>query len=287
VTDGDKKPTKITQPMKAHFGFTRLPFSKQTWAKNMFDSRSQRELLDGLRLWTEVRGVALVTGHPGVGKSITLRRFCHELDDSRFRLLDFSYLPNTVTGFLRSLGRLLGLPMRQYASDLFDDAQKHLACYEKEHGPHPVLVLDDAEGLSAPVLDVLRRLTCYDLDAEDRFSLLIAGTDELLATLRHPAIASLRSRIGYALVLKPFGVIDVREYVLYHLRYAGVDPKLFADDAIQKIFQSSQGIPRNINQLAIQALIEAAVDGRNKIDGKAMARTIANHPLYQSPGGDA
>jgi type II secretory pathway predicted ATPase ExeA len=277
---------KITQPMRAHFGFTRLPFNKQTWAKNMFDSKSQRELLDGLRLWTEVRGVALVTGHPGVGKSITLRRFCQELDDSRFRLLDFSYLPNTVTGFLRSLNRVLGLPMRQHASDLFDDAQKHLAAYEQEHGPHPVLVIDDAEGLPVPVLDLLRRLTAYELDAEDRFSLLIAGTDELLATLRHPGLASLRSRVGYAQVLRPFGMVDVRDYVLYHLEYAGVDPKLFAEDAIKRIFQSSHGIPRSINQLATQALIEAAVEGRDKIDDKAMARTIANHPLYQSPGGE-
>ncbi len=277
---------KITQPMRAHFGFAKLPFSKQTWAKHMFDSRSQRELLSGLCLWTEVRGVALVTGHPGVGKSITLRRFCQELDDSRFRLLDFSYLPNTVTGFLRSLNRLLGLPMRMHASDLFDDAQKHLASYEQEHGPHPVLVIDDAEGLPIPVLDLLRRLTAYDLDAEDRFSLLIAGTEELLASFRHPALASLRSRIGYAQVLRPFGMTDVREYVRHHLDRAGVEPKLFADDAVQKIFHSSQGIPRCINQLATQALIEAAVEGRDKIDGPAMARTIASHPLYQAPGGE-
>lgn len=277
---------KSVQPMRAHFGFTRLPFNKQIFAKNMFDSRSQRELLDGLCLWTEVKGVALVTGHPGVGKSITLRRFCQKLDDSRFRVLDFSYLPHTVTGFLRSLNRMLGLPMRMHTSDLFDDAQKFLAAYEQEHGPHPVLVIDDAEGLPAPVLDLLRRLTTYELDACDRFSLLIAGTDELLATLRHPQLASLRSRVGYALVLKPFGVADVRDYVRYHLDYAGVEPKLFAEDAIQKLFQFSQGIPRNINQLATQTLIEAGVEGRDKIDGRDMAKTIANHPLYQAPAGE-
>ena len=263
-----------------------MPFNKQTWAKNMYDSISQRELLSGLRLWTEVKGVALVTGQPGVGKSITLRRFCHDLDDSRFKILDFSYLPHTSTGFLRSLARLLDLPMRMHASDLFDDVQNHLAHYEQEHGPHPVLLIDDAEGLSVPVLDLLRRLTAYELDAEDRFSLLLAGTDELLVLLRHPNLASLRSRFGYTQSLKPFGLIDVREYVHYHLNYADADPKLFADDAVQKIFQSSRGLPRSINQLATQALIETAVNGNSKIDSQAMARIIANHPLYQLPGGE-
>lgn len=274
------------QPMRAHFGFSRMPFSKQTWAKNMFDSISQRELLSGLRLWTEVKGVALVTGPPGVGKSITLRRFCHELDDSRFKILDFSYMPHTSTGFLRSLARLLELPMRMHASDLFGDIQNHLTAYEQEHGPHPVLLIDDAEGLSAPILDLLRRLTAYDLDAEDRFSLLLAGTDELLAVLRYPSLASLRSRIGYTQVLKPFGLVDVREYVCYHLDYARADPKTFADDAVQKIFQASQGLPRSINQLATQALIETAVSGKTKIDSIAMERIIAGHPLYQRPGGE-
>ena len=149
-------------------------------------------------LWTELRGVALVTGPSGVGKSITLRRFVLELDKARFRVIDFSYVPSTATGFLRTLNRPLGLPMRAHAADLFDQAQRHLIGLEQEQGPHPLLVIDDAEGLSEAVLDLIRRMTCYDLDAEDRFSILLSGTDDLLGTLRHPQLASLRSRVGWA-----------------------------------------------------------------------------------------
>jgi len=280
------KHQKTKRRLQAHYGFARMPFSKYTWAAQMFDSQSQRELLDGLRMWTEIKGLALVNGQSGVGKSITLRRFSQELDDSRFRVLDFSYLPHTVTGFLRSLNRLLGLPMRQHATDLYDSAQKHLASYQKEHGPHPVLLIDDAEGLAVPVLDLLRRLTAYELDAEDRFSLLLAGTEELLGTLRHPSLSSLRSRIGYAQTLRPFNLEDVRNYVRYHLERAEADPKLFSEDAIKRLFQASQGIPRNINQLAMQALIETAVYGQDKIDGRFMTKVIAAHPLYRTTGGE-
>lgn len=278
---------KTKRRLQAHFGFARMPFNKFTWATQMFNSESQRELLHGLLMWTELKGLALVTGTTGVGKSITLRRFDQELDDSHFHVFKFSQLPHTVTGFLRSLNRALDLPMRHHTVDLYDAAQKHLTSYQNEHGPHPILLVDDGEGLQVPILDLLRRLTCYELDAEDRFSILLIGTEQMLTTLRHPSLAPLRSRLGYVQNLRPFSLEDTRNYVRYHLERAGADPKLITDEAMKRLFQASAGIPRRINQLATQALIVAAVRGRDQIDGEFMASVIAAHPLYDTTGGEA
>lgn len=281
------EPTKKQiRRLRSHFAIDKMPFCKAMWAAQMFDSLAQRELLQALQMWTEVKGICLVTGPSGVGKSITVRRFVQELDQSRFRVIDFSYLPSTVSGFLRSLSRKLGLPMRLHSTDLFDAAQAHLAAHEKEHGAHPLIVLDDAEGLRVPVIDAVRRLTTYDLDSEDRFSVLISGTDEMLATLGDPMLSPLRSRISYSCALRPFNLEDTTNYIAFHLTRAGVEPKLFTDTAVKKLFQASTGRPRNINQLAIQALIQAAVQGRDSIEGDFMAHLIATHPLYQNRGGD-
>ena len=268
--------------LRAHFAFSRMPFSKYMWAKHMFDSACQRELLHGLSMWTEIKGLALVTGASGVGKSISLRRFAHELDDARYRVLDFSYLPSTVHGFLRSLNRNLALPMRAHTTDLFDAVQRHLTTIAAEQGPHPVLLIDDAEGLTVPILDALRRLTCYDLDAEDRFSLLLSGTEDLLTALRHARLEPLRSRIVYAQALRPFALEDTRNYVRHHLQHAGADPSLFSDEAVRRLFQASHGRPRSINQLATHVLIRAVIEGRDALDGDFVARQIAAHPLYKS-----
>ena len=272
--------------LRAHFGFARVPFSKFTWAKHMFDSSAQRELLAALDMWTELRGFALVIGQSGVGKSITLRRFVQSLDDSRYRVFDFSYLPVTVTGFMRSLNRCLGLPMRLHSSDLFDAAQKFLATYEQEHGPHPIILIDDAEGLTIPVLDALRRLSCYDMDAMDRFSVLLSGTEKIRIHLKHNPLNSLTSRIVFAETLRPFSLEDTRNYVRHHLERAEVDPKLFSDEAVRRIFQVSFGRPRNINQIATQVLIKAAVNGKDNIDGSFVAHQIATHPLLQKGHGE-
>lgn len=275
-------PHQHKRRLQAHFGLTRLPFRKNMVAKQMFDSLSQREMHQGMLMWIELKGLALATGPSGVGKSITLRRFVHDLDDSRFRILQFSALPTTPTGFLRSLSRLLGLPMRLHPADMFDAAQKHLFHYAEENGVHPLIVLDDAEGLRMETLDLLRRLSAYELDAEDRFSILLAATEEILPVLRNPLLESLRSRIAYVQTLRPFSLEDTRNYVRFHLQGADVDGKLFSDDAVRRIFHASQGKPRRINQLALQAMIQAAVQGRDNIDGEFVAAQVTAHPLYQT-----
>jgi type II secretory pathway predicted ATPase ExeA len=270
--------------LRTHYHYAHAPFSKFAWAAHMYDSGSQKELLHGLLLWLEVRGIALVTGPSGVGKSITVRRFVQSLDEARFRVIDFSYLPTTPHGLLRSLNRKLGLPHRAHTADLFDQVQRHLVSCEPDTGAHPLLVLDDAEGLHASLVDVLRRLTVHELDGEDRFSILLAGTDALLTVLRNADLQPLVTRIVFAQQLRPFGLDDTRAYVRYQLERADVSPRLFTDDAVKRIFQTSQGKPRSINQIALQAMISAAVAGRDEINGDFLQHLLQNHPLYPSPG---
>lgn len=271
--------------LRAHFGLSKTPFHKSMKSRDMFDSRGQRELYQALLMWADLRGIALITGASGVGKSITLRRLVADLDETRFRIVRFTYLPTTVTGFLRSLSRSLGLRMRLHGADLFDTAREHLVTYENEHGQHPIILIDDVEGVSVPVLDAIRRLTAYELDAEDHFSVLLSATDGLLATLRHPTLDSLRSRIGYAQILKAFTLEDTRNYIAFHLERADVRADLFTEDAVKRVFQATQGKPRSINQLCLQALVQAVVRGLDRVDTKFMTSQINAHPLYQSTSG--
>lgn len=274
--------------LQAHFGFSGVPFRKNVAAADMFDSRSQRDLFHALQLWSDVRGLALVTGPSGVGKSITLRRFVHSLDEARFRVIHLpNHLPTTEVGFLRSLNRALGLPMRAHAADLFDQAHAHLTAHGDHAGPHPLLVLDDAEGVRPMLLDLLRRLTAYALDAEDRFSLLLTGTEALLRTLRDPTLEPFVTRIAFAAALKPYTLEDTRNYVAWHLSRAGAKERLLSDDAVRRIFLASRGSPRRINQVALHALIQAAVLGHEAITGDFVAAQLAAHPLYDAQEGAA
>jgi type II secretory pathway predicted ATPase ExeA len=107
--------------------------------------------------------------------------------------------------------------MKNHTIDLFDAAQKFLVNHEKELGTHPLLVLDDAEGLYPEVADIVRRLTIYDLDAEDRFSILVCGIESLLQVLELGVLEPLRSRFSFGHSLKPFGLEDTKGYIRFHL----------------------------------------------------------------------
>lgn len=273
-------PTPQKRRLQAHFGFTGLPFRKNVQALRMFDSTSQRDLRHGLVLWLELRGLALLTGPSGVGKSISLRRFVADIPDRRFAVHRIGQIPTTANGFLRAVARRLGIRPRLHLADLFDDVLEALSRHEEQQGTHPVLILDDAEGMRPSTLDLLRRLTAAELDGVNHVSVLLSGTETLLATLREPIQAPLASRLGYTHVLRPFGLDDTRNYFRFHVQTAGGPDDLFTDDAIRAVFLASQGVPRQINQLALQALIEAVVVGRDAVDKVAIDRVIAQHPLY-------
>lgn len=273
-------PLPQQQRLRTHFGFTGLPFRKNVKIGKMFDSQSQRELRHGLALWLEVRGLGLVTGPSGVGKSISLRRFASDLPNDRYAVHHIGQIPTTPLGFCRALARHLDLRPRLHLADLFEDLRGALGTYEEDHGTHPVLILDDAEGMQPRTLDLVRRLTSYEMDGEDRVSILLAGTERLLTTLREPTLGPLRTRFGYANQLRPFGAEDAQNYVHYHLTTCGAQPRVFTDGAIQEAFNASLGVPRQLNQLALQALIDAVVQGADEVDQRRMRRVLQSHPLY-------
>lgn len=273
-------PFRTKRRLQAHYGFTGMPFRKGVKASRMFDSSSQRDFVHGLAVWPEVGGPALAVGQTGVGKSIAVRRFLGDLDEQRYRVLRFSQVPATPAGFLRSLNRLLELPMRRHGADLFDQARQHLHTYAETHGPTPVLVLDDAENSPTETLDILRRLTAWELDATDGFLLLVVGTEDLLHTLRAPLLEPLRSRFVFVHHLRPFTLEDTRNYIRFHLEGAGVKGDLISDDAAKEVFLASRGAARLTNQLALHALIQGVVHGRDQLDRDFMQRAIREHPLF-------
>ena len=269
--------------LRAHFGFTGMPFRKNVKTRNMFDSQSQRELRHGLQLWLEVRGLGLVTGSSGVGKSISLRRLVSELSTKRYTVHRMGQIPTTPSGFLRALTRRLGLRPKLHATDMFEDILGALSRHEEDVGTHPVLILDDAEGMRSATLDLVRRLTAQELDQREHVSILLAGTEQLLETLRDPLLVPLRTRFSYAHQLRAFGMEDARNYVRFHVEQSGGPPNLFTDGAVTALFSASQGVPRQLNQLALQAMIEAVVRGQDEVDANLMRRVLQAHPLYASP----
>jgi len=268
--------------LKSYFGFSKIPFTKYMWATKMFDASAQRELIDGLHLWLETRGIALLYGPAGVGKSITLRRFREELDDRRFDLFYLFNLRVTPTGLLRSLCRLLGLPVLYHQADLFDAISAFLDQYEERNRKYPIILFDDGDGLSDRLLELLRLLANFSMDSEDRFSFILSGTQKLALRLKEPQNEALKQRIVFSHNLRGFTIDDARNYVRFHLQRVEAPKNLFADNAIQIIFHLAKGLPRVINQIALQTLIQAAIRRVDTIDENFLKQHVLNNSLFDN-----
>jgi type II secretory pathway predicted ATPase ExeA len=266
--------------LQSYFGFTKIPFTKYMWASKMFDASAQRELIEGLNLWLETRGIALLYGPAGVGKSITLRRFKEALDQRRYDLFYLFNLRITPTGFLRSLCRILGLPLLYHQADLFDSVSTFLAQYEERSAKHPILIFDDGDGLSDSLLELLRLLANFSMDSEDRFSFILSGSQKLAIRLKQPQNEAFRQRIVFAHNLRGFTIEDARNYIRFHMERAEGPKQLFSDAAVQLIFHLAKGLPRVINQIALQAIIRAAIRRTDTIDENFLKQQVLNNSLF-------
>ena len=274
--------TEETIRLQSYFGFSKIPFTKYMWAKHMFRSSTQTELLQGLNLFLEYKGICLVSGPPGVGKSISLRRLREELDENAFEVFYFFNVRSSPLGFFRSLARTLSIHPGFQKADLFDAINTDLGRHQERCGRHPILILDDCDGLSDDLLEDLRLLTNHAMDSEDRFSLILAGTQQFTARIRQARNKTLKQRINYSFALKGFTLKEASDYVHFHVTRAEGPKDLFHPSAVKLLFQISQGFPREINQLASHALIQAAVKRKDRIDEKFLRQHLMASPMFEA-----
>ena len=117
-------------------------------------------------------------------------------------------------------------------------------------------------------------LTNYDLDTRSPFACLLLGQPTLRRRLKLGTMAALDQRIALRYYLDGMTLEETASYLRHHLQLAGRSDPLFSDDAIALIHQTSRGIPRGINNLALQALVAAFADGKGVVDESAARAAV-------------
>jgi type II secretory pathway predicted ATPase ExeA len=136
------------------------------------------------------------------------------------------------------------------------------------------VIIDEAHLLNAEQLEEVRMLTNHDMDAHSPFACLLLGQPTLRRRLRLGTLAALDQRIALRYHLDGMDLQETVSYVRHHLQLAGRSDPLFSDDALSLIHQTSRGIPRAVNNLAVQALIAAFIDGKGMVDEAAARAAV-------------
>jgi type II secretory pathway predicted ATPase ExeA len=256
------------------FGFESTPFSKTIATLDVLDTPSVKELIARLGLVVKERGIGLVTGEIGSGKSTAVRAFLATLDLNKHVIFQLA-APLASPG---ALYRTLLLALNQHppfgATAQIAALRTALADLVQTRKT-PVIVIDEAHLLPPALIDPLRTLLAADLDSRSLAALILIGQPDLKRMLQWSTLQAFAQRITTRAHLESLSLEATLAYIRHHLKVAGFKHEsLFADDALQRIAEYTQGIPRRINQLGTAALIAAAADKKKIVDDTAVRKAI-------------
>ena len=144
-----------------------------------------------------------------------------------------------------------------------------------KEGLCPVIVVDEAQLIpDREVFDEIRLLTNFQLDDRNLLSVILMGQPELRTMLANPIYEPFRQRISLQYHLNPLDLTDTLEYLDFRMGIAGGSEGLFSPDAVQRIFELSKGVPRKINLIATNAILEAFGNDVTYIDATVVEAVV-------------
>jgi general secretion pathway protein A len=255
----------------AHFGLKREPFSIAPDPRYLFMSERHREAL--AHLLYGVRGgggFVLLTGEIGAGKTTVCRCFLEQVP----KRTNVAYIFNpklTALELLQSVCeefRIEVKPRDGAVPTLKDhvDALNEYLLRTHAAGQNSVLIIDEAQNLSADVLEQLRLLTNLETSERKLLQIILIGQPELRDMLARPELEQLAQRVVARFHLDPLAEDETAHYIKHRLSVAGMSGLIpFDRDARHRIFELTRGVPRRINLLCDRALLGAYASGRQRV----------------------
>jgi len=245
---------------RKHFALTGFPFDLSPVPEELFATAALAEATARLKHLLALRGIGLITGEAGAGKTTVCRKLAAELHPGLHRVCYVSLSTGNVMDMYKSIGWELGLPTERNRASAFRVIRAEVTRLSQEAKQHPVLIIDEAHHLRHEVLEDLRLLTNYQMDADNRLCLLLVGLTELRRRLAMAVHESLAQRLVVRYHLGGLSPEELPQYLAHRLRLVGCELPLFEPPAIEALYQCSRGVPRRLNRLAHYALTSAALD---------------------------
>jgi type II secretory pathway predicted ATPase ExeA len=255
---------------KQHFGMKLNPFEKEVETGNLYLGGDLKELDSRLKYMLENRGIFLLVGEPGSGKTAALRKFADGLGPALYRAYYLSLTTLTVNDFYSALVSLLGEPRKFRKIDMFHQIQEAVSGLYFELRVTPVIIIDEIHMASTAILDDVRMLFNFRMDSVDPFVLVLAGQPLIRNKLALNMCLPLKQRVAARYSMKGLSLSETSEYLKSRMMLAGVTRDVFTEQAIAGIHTSSNGFPRNINNIAVACLMYCKWKGIDTVDEEAV-----------------
>jgi general secretion pathway protein A len=265
----------------SYFGLKYPPFSIAPDPRYLFMSERHREALAHLLYGLDGGGgVVLLSGEIGTGKTTVCRLFLEQVPAN----CNVAYIFNpklTAAELLQSVCDEFHIPVRQKdgipptVKDYLDPLNAFLL---EAHaaGRNNVLIIDEAQNLSAEVLEQLRLLTNLETSERKLLQIILIGQPELRTMLARPELEQLAQRVIARYHLDALTPEETAHYVQHRCEVAGLSrPLPFERKALRRVHQLSRGVPRRINLLCDRALLGAFANSQAAVDRAIVEKAAA------------
>jgi len=242
------------------YGIKQSPFNITADPHFFFESTSHKEALAALLYGVQdKKGIVLITGEVGTGKTTLCKAFLNRLPD-RVKTSVILHQPHfSEVQLLQAIVEDFGI---EDAKASRFDIVKRMNAFLLEvslAGGNAVLVIDEAQNLSERQLEQVRLLSNLETAHEKLLQIVLLGQPELLTRLNKFEARQIRQRIFVKHHLRPLQPDEVKYYIEYRLQKAGISDIIILPQSYDVICEFSRGIPRLINMLCDRALLYGLV----------------------------
>src|SRR5690242_15950308 len=261
-------------PYLTYFNLNEEPFNTTANPRFFYQSPIHAMALGKTEFTVDAKkGLTIVFGDTGYGKS-TLARLLHG------KFLEKGYIsvlitnPNypTTNSLLRTIIQEFQLPKTSKAfKENLDIFKEYLFQQAAVNGKTIVLIIDEAQTLRLPLLELLRQIINYETNDMKLLQLVLFSQEQLRTKLTHPLARNFRSRIAMASTLEAMGLKENSEMIDFRWRVAsGNQEHPFTSEALEAIYTYSKGMPREACILADNSLLAAFLNEKKKVDKKTV-----------------
>jgi len=257
-----------------HFSLTERPFSITPDPRFLYMSARHREALAHLLYGLgEGGGFVQLTGEVGTGKTTICRCLLEQVPDN----VDVALVLNpkvTSTELIATVCDELGIeyPEENTSIKSLTDVLNRYLLDAYARGRRTVLIIDEAQNLSADVLEQVRLLTNLETSTQKLLQIILIGQPELRTLLARDDMRQLSQRVTARYHLDPISREEVSAYIRHRLQVCGTTQAVFSKRAVDKIQQLSGGVPRLINVLCDRSMLGAFVEGKSQVEPKVVKK---------------
>jgi len=257
-----------------YWGINELPFENVPDPRFMYYSPDHEEALTRLVYATEGhKGAAMLTGEVGCGKTTLSRAFIKKISTEHHDICLIANPSLTPVDFLAEILYQIGIENKSQSKTDLLHALNDRMLKNVENGRDTVIIVDEAQVIKEEeILEELRLLLNFQLNDRFLLTLILIGQPELKQQIEK--IKQLEQRIAIKYHLTPLSLEETTKYIFFRLKKAGMTRNIFTKEAIEQVYNETNGVPRKINNLCDLSMLVGCTLQLKVIDSKTIKKVV-------------